>query len=102
MHEKAIHTALRAVADALAGRATLGEKLRAQHAQVNAEGVRFKLSGPRHQNGVANQLDLLDAQRSLLSEEQAVVQIRLLQLQNEIALYKAIGGGWKGPAATRQ
>ena len=81
-YKKAIETAFREVADALAGRATLGEQLRAQQAQAqaNAEGVRFKLSELRYQNGIASQLDLLDAQRSLFSARQAVVQTRLLQI----------------------
>ncbi|MDP1566918.1 MAG: TolC family protein, partial [Polaromonas sp.] len=99
-YEKAIQTAFREVADALAGRATLGEQLRAQQAQADAEGVRFKLSDLRYQNGIASQLDLLDAQRSLFAARQAVVQTRLLQLQNQVTLYKTLGGGWKEPAAT--
>ena len=98
-YEKAIQTAFREVADALAGRATLGEQLRAQQAQANAEGVRFKLSDLRYQNGIASQLDLLDAQRSLFAARQAVVQTRLLQLQNQVTLYKTLGGGWKEEGA---
>jgi len=96
-YEKSIQTAFREVADALAGRATLGEQLRAQQAQVNAEGVRYKLSNLRYQNGIASQLDLLDAQRSLFTAQQAVVQTRLAQLQSQVTLYKVLGGGWKEP-----
>ena len=98
-YERAIQTAFREVADALAGRATLGEQLRAQQAQANAEAIRFKLSDLRYQNGVANYLDLLDAQRSLFTARQAVVQIRLAQLQAQVTLYRALGGGWTEPAA---
>ncbi|MDW5443130.1 efflux transporter outer membrane subunit [Polaromonas sp. SM01] len=97
-YEKAIQTAFREVADALAGRATLGDQLRAQRAQTTAEATRFKLSDLRYQNGIANQLDLLDAQRSLFAAQQAVVQTRLQQLQNQVTLYKTLGGGWKEPA----
>ena len=93
-YEKSIQSAFREVADALAGRATLGEQLRAQQAQANAEAVRFRLSDLRYQNGIASQLDLLDAQRSLFSAQQAVVQTRLAQLQSQVTLYKALGGGW--------
>jgi len=46
-YEKAIQTAFREVADALAGRATLGEQLRAQAAQVKAETRRFTLADLR-------------------------------------------------------
>ncbi len=93
-YEKSIQTAFREVADALAGRETFGEQVRAQRAQADAEGVRFKLSDLRYRNGVASALDLLDAQRSLFSAQQLAVQARLLQLQNQVALYKSLGGGW--------
>lgn len=102
-YEKAVQTAFREVSDALAGRATYGEQLRAQQAQAEAEAARFKLSDLRYQNGVASYLDLLDAQRSLFTVQQATVQTRLAQLQNQVTLYKVLGGGWKeqivsGPA----
>ena len=101
-YEKSIQTAFREVADALAGRATLGEQLRASQAQANAEGVRLRLSSLRYQNGIASQFDLLDAQRSLFAAQQAVVQTRLAQLQSQVTLYKALGGGWKEPAEAAQ
>ena len=47
---------------------------------------------------MASYLDLLDAQRALFTARQAVVQTRLAQLQNQVALYKTLGGGWKDPA----
>ena len=97
-YEKSIQIAFREVADALAGRATLGEQLRAQQAQANAEGIRYRLSNLRYQGGIASQLDLLDAQRSLFTAQQAVVQTRLAQLQSQVTLYKALGGGWTEPA----
>ncbi|WP_443269837.1 efflux transporter outer membrane subunit [Variovorax sp. JS1663] len=93
-YEKAIQTGFREVADALAGRATLGEQLRALRAQSEAESVRFRLSDLRYRNGIASALDLLDAQRSLYGAQQAAVQIHLAQLQNQVVLYKTLGGGW--------
>ena len=93
-YEKAIQTAFREVADALATRTTLVDQLRSQDAQANAEAARFKLSDLRYQNGVASYLDLLDAQRSLFTARQAVVQTRLAQLQSQVTLYKVLGGGW--------
>ena len=99
-YEKAIQTAFREVADALASRTTLSEQLRAQQAQANAESIRLRLSDLRYQNGVASYLDLLDAQRSLFTVRQAVVQTRLAQLQAQVSLYRALGGGWTEPALT--
>jgi NodT family efflux transporter outer membrane factor (OMF) lipoprotein len=93
-YEKAVQSAFRDVADALAGRATLAEQLDAQQAQADAEAKRFALSSLLYENGVASSLDLLDAQRALFAARQALVQTRLLLLQNRIAVYRAIGGGW--------
>ena len=93
-YEKAVQTAFRDVADALAGRATLVDQLTAQQAETDAEAARFKLSDMLFTNGVASSLDQLDAQRSLFASQQALVQVKLALLQNRIAVYRALGGGW--------
>ena len=64
---------------------------------VQAETERLRLSALRLEQGVASQLDLLDAQRALFSAQQALLQTRLALAQNQVALYKALGGGWKTP-----
>ncbi len=92
-YEKAIQTAFREVADALAGRATLDEQVQAQQVQADAEADRFRLADLRYRNGAASYLELLDAQRSLFAVQQAVAQTRLSYLQNQVTLYKALGGG---------
>ena len=93
-YEKAVQSAFRDVADALAGRATLVDQLAAQQAETDAEAERFKLSNLLYTNGVASSLDLLDAQRSLFTSQQLLVQAKLALLQNRIAVYRALGGGW--------
>ena len=98
-YEKAIQTAFREVADALAGRATLGEQLRALKAQTNAAQVTFKLADLRYRNGAASYFDVLDAQRSLFVAQLATVQAQTLQAQNGFTLYKVLGGGWKDSAS---
>jgi multidrug efflux system outer membrane protein len=96
-YEKAIQTAFREVSDSLAGRATLGEQLRAQTAQTNAAQISFNLADLRYRNGAASYLDVLDAQRSLFAAQQALVQVQALQAQNLMTLYKVLGGGWTEP-----
>ncbi len=93
-YEKSIQTAFREVSDGLVSRRTLVEQLQAQQAQVDAVSAQFKLSDLRYRNGVASYLDLLDSQRTLFTAEQAVVQVRLALLQNQVNLYKVLGGGW--------
>jgi len=93
-YERAIQQAFREVADALAGRATYSDQVRAQAAVVEAEAMRFRLAQLRYQNGVASTLDLLDAQRSLFLAQQDLVRARLGRLQNQVQLYRSLGGGW--------
>jgi len=92
-YEKAIQTAFREVSDALAGQSTLAEQSEAQRRQAEAEEARLRLADLRYRNGVSSYLDLLDAERSLFTTQQGVVQVRLAQLQNQVVLYKALGGG---------
>lgn len=96
-YEKTIQSAFREVADALAGRATFSEQLRALRAQTEAETARLKLANLRYRNGVASALDLQDAQRSLFAAQLLAVQTQLAQLQNQVTLYKVLGGGWTPP-----
>ncbi len=92
-YEKAIQTAFREVSDALAGQSTLAEQSEALQRQAQAEEARLRLSDLRYRNGVSSYLDLLDAERSLFATQQGAVQVRLAQLQNQVLLYKALGGG---------
>ncbi|SEN37158.1 outer membrane protein, multidrug efflux system [Duganella sp. CF517] len=94
-YEKAIQTAFREVADALAARDYLGEQVAAQRAVQDAQADRLKLSQLRFDNGVASSLDVLDAQRELFSAQQSLVQARLLRTTSAIDLYRALGGGIK-------
>jgi NodT family efflux transporter outer membrane factor (OMF) lipoprotein len=96
-YEKAIQTAFREVADALAGRATLSEQLAAQQTQADAEARRLQLAELLFNAGAASALDRLDAERAALAARQAVVQLHLAELQNAVLLYRVLGGG-AGPA----
>jgi multidrug efflux system outer membrane protein len=98
-YDKTIQAAFREVADALAGRATLGEELRAVRAQENAEQVRYDLARQRYDSGQSSYLEVLDAQRSLFSAQQQTIRTGLAELQNRIGLYKALGGGWSAVPA---
>jgi multidrug efflux system outer membrane protein len=99
-YEKAIQGAFRDVADALAGQDTLAYQLKASQALFEAETARSRLTKLRLDNGAASQLDWLDAQRSLFAANQSLVQTRLAYLQNQVVLYKTLGGGATVPQAS--
>jgi multidrug efflux system outer membrane protein len=94
-YEKAIQTAFREVADALAARGTLQQQLEEQRALVNAASASYKLSELRFQNGIDAYLNVLDSQRTLYSAQQGLVSVQLTRLQSLVDLYKALGGGWQ-------
>jgi outer membrane protein TolC len=91
-YEKAVQSAFRDTADALAGLDTWRDQLAAQQTQLDATRETARLTDLRYQNGAASELERLDAQRSLLSAEQALVQVRLGEQLNRVALWKVLGG----------
>jgi multidrug efflux system outer membrane protein len=93
-YEKAIQSAFREVADALAGRDTLGQQLSAQQAQTRSEAERTRLTDLRFRNGASSYLEVLDAQRSLFASQQAELQLGSQVQQNLATLYRVLGGGW--------
>lgn len=92
-YEKAIQTAFGEVADALSVRATLDERLNAQQALVDAATRSYTLAEARYRNGVDSYLSTLDAQRSLYSAQQSLINLQLTERSNRVTLYKVLGGG---------
>jgi outer membrane protein, multidrug efflux system len=92
-YEKAIQTAFREVADALAVNGTVGEQLSAQESLVNAVEIIYSRSEARYQKGVDSYLSVLDAQRTLYSARQGLVALRLARIANDVKLYAVLGGG---------
>lgn len=94
-YEKAIQSAFREVADGLAVRATVTEQLDARRKLVAATAETYRLSDARYRAGVDSYLGLLDAQRALYGAELDLIGVRLSEASSRVALYKALGGGWK-------
>ena len=55
----------------------------------------MEISTELYERGEVEFLDLLNAQRSLLGSEDALVQSDGTVVTNLIAVYKALGGGWE-------
>jgi outer membrane protein, multidrug efflux system len=94
-YEKAIQTAFREVADALALTDTLERQREAQDALVRATGRAYDLSQQLYKDGRSSYLDVLDSQRSYYSAQQTLIATELAQQDNRVTLYKALGGGWR-------
>ncbi|MBI1921886.1 MAG: AdeC/AdeK/OprM family multidrug efflux complex outer membrane factor [Geobacter sp.] len=92
-YEKAIQTAFREVADALAQRGTIDDQLSAQQSLTDATAESHKLSQARYEKGVDSYLQVLDSQRSLYGAQQNLISTRLTRLANLVTLYRVLGGG---------
>jgi multidrug efflux system outer membrane protein len=92
-YEKTIQAGFREVADALAQRGTVGDQIAAQESLVQASAEAYRLSNIRYIKGIDSYLRVLDAQRSLYSAQQGLVNLRLARLTNQVTLYKVLGGG---------
>jgi outer membrane protein, multidrug efflux system len=92
-YEKAIQTAFREVADALAVRGTVEDQLSAQQSLVEAVSETYRLSNARYAKGIDSFLGVLDAQRSLYAAQQGLIAVRLTRFANQVRLYAVMGGG---------
>jgi multidrug efflux system outer membrane protein len=92
-YEKAIQTAFREVADALAQKGTIDEQVAAQQSLTDATSESYRLSQARFDKGVDSYLTVLDSQRSLYGAQQNLIGARLTRLANLVTLYKVLGGG---------
>jgi multidrug efflux system outer membrane protein len=92
-YEKAVQSAFRDVANALAVRGTIQRQLEAQQRLVAAAQTAERIARARYDSGADTYLNLLIAERSLFTTQQSLVGVELLRAQNVVALYAALGGG---------
>jgi len=86
--------AFREVEDGMAAQQRDQEQEIALEAQRAALATALRLADNRYRAGYSPYLELLDAQRALLSADLALVQSRADRLASAITLYHAMGGGW--------
>jgi outer membrane protein, multidrug efflux system len=95
IYRKTVLNALAEVEDALVAYA----KERTRREALVASAQDFKrselLARDRYEEGYANYLEVLEAQRSLYSAQDLVVQSDQQLIDDLIAIYKALGGGWE-------
>ncbi len=92
-YERSIQTAFREVSDVLATRATLGDQLAAQYRLQDNFEQTYQIADARFKAGIANYLDVLDAQRSLFSTQQGILDLELQKIISQVELYQVLGGG---------
>lgn len=83
------------VRDALQAQAGNRASAQAQRERIVALERVLSLARARLRNGVSSQLEVLDAERSLLTAQSALVMAEQGQRTALVDLYKALGGGWQ-------
>jgi outer membrane protein TolC len=93
-YKKAVLTAIQDVENALLAYANEREHHKAIIDAVTANRKAVEIATKLYVEGQTDFLSVLDAQRSLYSSEDALVQSTRNLSTDLIALYKALGGGW--------
>jgi multidrug efflux system outer membrane protein len=93
-YEQVIAQAFREVEDALVAHRRAREALARQTEAVRASRAALDIAEQRYTSGLTSYLDVLDAQRTLLTAEVAESRTLLAQLVAVARLYRALGGGW--------
>ena len=92
-YEKTIQNAFREVADALNDRHWLTEQVDLGQRIVSIQQRRAYLANLRYDSGAVDYLEVLDAQRELLTAQQNLAEAQGKLLISHVNLYAALGGG---------
>lgn len=93
-YRQQVLVAFREVQDALTATRLLTDQTAAQNRALASARHAGELAQKRYDSGFVNLLEVLDAQRTVLTTERASAQLAAQRLNTSVALVKAIGGDW--------
>jgi multidrug efflux system outer membrane protein len=96
-YEKTVTNALGEVSTALVAYEKLAKVEGQLERAVSADREAVRLANQRYVAGLADYLEVLQAEQQLFPAEIALAQARFDRLATLVQLYKALGGGWKLP-----
>lgn len=94
-YEGKVLTAIKEVEDALTDLHYRSRETEAQEAAVSSSQSYTRLATLQYQQGLTSYLQVIDAERTLLSNEIALAQIQSQRFASTVLLIKALGGGWQ-------
>lgn len=95
-YQKTLQTAFRETHDALVAQTKAREVFDAENTRAAALGESLRLARIRYENGLTSQLEVLDAERNLLSAELNRADALRAQRAAIADVVRALGGGWTG------
>ena len=99
-YDRTLIGALRDVADIVAQRAATERQLIGRREALGAAAEASKLAGLRYRAGLSNQIVQLTAEDSMVALSRAVADLEARQLVLDIALIRALGGGYRASNST--
>lgn len=93
-YEQKIQNAFKEVADALVLRQSLADQIRGQQRYLSSLQITLQRARALYRNGAVSYIEVLDAERSLFTTQQTLLDLNYARQVNEITLYTALGGGW--------
>jgi len=90
-----VQNAFRDVHDSLNNAASNAEIDTSTQTRLTAVRETYRLSNLRYQSGYSAYVEVLNAQRDLMQAEIAAIDSQRAKLSSGVALYKAVGGGWR-------
>jgi len=93
-YQKTIYTAMQEVSDSLVSHQRTHEQRLEEEKLVGALSESVRLSELRYRGGLDSYLQVLDAERNLFGGQLTLAQLRLMELDSVVQLYRALGGGW--------
>jgi NodT family efflux transporter outer membrane factor (OMF) lipoprotein len=94
-YREQVLTGFKEVEDGLSGLRVLEDQEAAQNKAVESAKKTADISTARYKEGLANYLEVIDAQRTVLENEELSAQLRNDRLLTTVQLVKALGGGWR-------
>jgi multidrug efflux system outer membrane protein len=94
-YERSVTNAFAEVSTALVAYERLAHVEEEQERAVTAYREAVDLAGSRYLSGLADYLEVLQAQRQLFPAENTLTQVRFERLSVLVGLYRALGGGWR-------
>lgn len=97
-YQSTVLTALEDVENALATIASEEQAHKELATAVSVSATVVDLAKVRYESGLVDFLEILDAQRTLYANQNQLADAEVKLSVAQIALYKAMGGGWERPA----
>lgn len=93
-YEQKIQSAFKEVADALSLRDSLNQQIISQRRYIESLQITLLRANKLYSGGMSSYIEVLDAERSLFTAQQKLLDLKYAQQVNEVNLFSALGGGW--------